>query len=173
MVITVVKFWACMVTGSFSAVKVTVVRLKESFVQGNGYLTKCLGIEKSIKEGQGPIRTVEASKKKKMCTWFKFCATVDFTDVLFEVRNALVRFNCSYTLTLHSPPPPKFFHVETGLCSSDVINIYVSRVVSVLYPAAGTSKIVSMFRMRIPNRVIKFAFKIESLWICGYQFTSK
>jgi hypothetical protein len=28
-------------------------------------LTKCLWIEKSIKKGQGPIRTVEASGKKK------------------------------------------------------------------------------------------------------------
>jgi hypothetical protein len=27
--------------------------------------TKCLWIEKSVKEGQGPIRTVEASWKKK------------------------------------------------------------------------------------------------------------
>jgi hypothetical protein len=30
-----------------------------------GVLPKCLWIEKSIKEGQGPVRTVEASWKQK------------------------------------------------------------------------------------------------------------
>jgi hypothetical protein len=40
--------------------------------------TKCLWIEKSIKEGQGPIRTVEASgEKKKALHLFAFAQTED------------------------------------------------------------------------------------------------
>jgi hypothetical protein len=45
--------------------------------------TKCLWIKKSIKEGQGPIRTVEASWKKKICIIYYHSVSLHHTLVQF------------------------------------------------------------------------------------------
>jgi hypothetical protein len=76
--------------------------------------TKCLWIEKSIKEGKGPIRTVKASGKKNPFLSIKTYQSLNLRASLESVYNIHVMMELDYLISEQE-------HVATAVMCYDII----------------------------------------------------